>query len=61
MNKLMYMASVAMAAMAICSCDEDTATIGQSLTNSSDELDITSTTFEVGTRTIIADSVISVA
>lgn len=57
MNKLLTMASVVFAAMAIYSCDEDTAAIGQSLTNDTDKLSLTSTNFDVSTRTIVADSV----
>ena len=57
MNKLLTMASVAIAAMAIYSCDEDTAAIGQSLTNETDKLSLTSANYEVSTRTIVADSV----
>lgn len=52
------MAGVVLATMAIFSCSEDTSGVGQSLTNVTDQLDIT--TFEVevdSTRTIIADSV----
>jgi len=57
MNKLLTMASVAFVAMAIYSCDEDTAAIGQSLTNETDKLNLTSATYDVSTRTIVADSV----
>lgn len=57
MNKLITMASVALAAMAIYSCDEDTAAIGQSLTHETDKLSVTSANFEVSTKTIVADSV----
>ncbi len=61
MRIIKYMATVVVAAMAISSCDEDTMTIGQSLTNSSDRLDIKSESFDVYTRTIIADSVFATA
>lgn len=61
MNKLITMASVALAAMAIYSCDEDTATIGQSLTNDTDQLSLTSANYEVSTRTVVADSVFTLS
>lgn len=57
----MYMAGVALAAMAISSCDEDTLTIGQSLTGNADKLDVTSTAYPVATRTIVADSVFTLS
>lgn len=55
------MAVAAMTAMAIYSCDEETATIGQSVTNTNDQLVVTATTYEAHTRTIVADSVLSLA
>ncbi len=61
MNKLTYMAGVAIAAMAISSCDEDTMTIGNSLTDENDILDIKPGTFYATSRTIIADSVLSLS
>lgn len=61
MRIIKYMATVVVAAMAISSCDEDTMTIGQSLTNNSDKLDIQSESFVVHTRTIVADSVFATA
>lgn len=57
MTKLLYMASVALAAMAISSCDNDDLNIGQTLTNETDKVDVNATTFNVTTRTIVADSV----
>ena len=45
MNKLIYMAGVAVAAMAISSCDDNTLTIGNALTNENDRLDIESGIF----------------
>ena len=55
------MAMVALTAMAIYSCDEDTQNIGQSLTQESDKLDVTTESFEVTTRTYIADSVFTLS
>ena len=57
MNKLITMAGVVLAAMAIYSCDEDTASIGGSLTNDNDKISLTSANYNVTTRTIVADSV----
>ena len=50
-----------MMAMAVASCDEETETIGSSITNSNDELIVTSTSYEAQTRTFVADSVLSLA
>jgi len=55
------MAAAALMAMAISSCDEDTSTIGQSLTNDNDRLQITASSFPVTTQTIMADSVCSMS
>lgn len=61
MNKLITMAGVAFVAMAIYSCDEDTAGIGQSLTSEADKLTLTSANYEVSSRTIVADSVFTLS
>lgn len=62
MNKLIYMAGVVLTTMAISSCSNDEAlTIGNSLTDNSDKLDVTAQYFDVQTRTIIADSVLSLS
>ena len=61
MNKLMYMAAVAFVTMAISSCDEETLNIGNSLTQDNDKLDVSASYFDVQTRTIIADSVLSLS
>jgi len=61
MIKLKYMAGVAIAAMAISSCDEDTLTIGQSLTDKADMLDMVTANFVVNTQTMVADSVLSLS
>ena len=58
MKRFYYLAGVVLTVMAIYSCSEDTAGIGQSLTSATDQLDITTEDIEVdSTRTIIADSV----
>lgn len=57
MKKYIYMAGVAFAAMAISSCDENTDTIGQSLTSNEDQLNLSSLSYNVATRTVTVDSV----
>ena len=61
MSKLMYMAMAAFAAMAIYSCNDDVLTIGTTLTDEGDKLDLNSTSFDVETRTVIADSVFALS
>ncbi len=48
-----------MLTLAISSCDEDTISMGTSLTNLSDQFTVTSDTFNITTRSIIADSILS--
>lgn len=50
---------IAMITIAISSCTEDTMTLGNTLVNSADQFVITSDTFDVSTRSIIADSVLA--
>ena len=57
MKKYVYMAMVVLTAMAIYSCDDNTESIGQSLTKVSDQLDLTTELFEVNTQTMAPDSV----
>ena len=61
MRKLMYMASAALAAMAIYSCDDSVSSIGNSLTDEGDKLDLNPSTYPVETRTIVADSVFTLS
>ena len=61
MLKLKYMAMVAGAAMAICSCDDDVSAIGTSLTDEGDKLDLNAISFDVQTRTVVADSVFTLS
>ena len=62
MIKLRQLAGVAIAAIALCACEEDTAlSIGSSLTNESDKLIIDTLTFQVSTRTVVTDSVLSLS
>ena len=55
------MAAAALLLVAISSCDEDALNIGQSLTDESDKLEVGTASFQVTTRTIMADSVLSLA
>ena len=55
------MAGAVLTAMAIYSCDEDTQSIGQTLTQESDRLNITTEAFEVTTETCVADSVFTLS
>ncbi len=50
---------IAMITIAISSCTEDTTMVGNTLVNSSDQFTIVSDTFDVSTRSIIADSVLA--
>ena len=61
MNTTRYLAGAVLAAMAFSSCDEDTLTIGQSLTGQSDQLELAVASFPVTTSTMIADSVLSLS
>ena len=53
------MTGIAMMTIAIFSCSEETTTLGNSLTSDVDKFVITSDTFDISTRSIIADSVLS--
>ena len=56
-----YMAGAALAAMAIFACENESLNIGNSLTDESDMLSLSSETFDVYTRTIMADSVLALS
>ena len=56
-NKLIYI--LALCAFVMISCDDTTDSIGTSLTNTNDHLKITTDTFLVSSRSILADSVLS--
>ena len=60
-SHLSIMAAAALLLVAISSCDEDALNIGQSLTDESDKLEVGTASFQVTTRTIMADSVLSLA
>lgn len=55
------MAGAALAVMAFSSCDENTGIIGQTLTNEKDQLDVSTLSFPVSTRTVVADSVFTLS
>jgi len=61
MNRLLYLAGAAIVAMAFSACDDDTLTVGNSLTNEDDKLDITAAIYQATTRTVMADSVLSLS
>jgi hypothetical protein len=61
MIKFKLLAGVALATIAISSCEEETLNIGNSLTYEGDKVSATSTTFNIATRTIVADSVLSLS
>lgn len=54
-----YWASLALASFFLVSCDDTTDNIGSSLIDNVDKLHITTDTFTVSTRSIVADSVLS--
>jgi len=60
MHSKRYMAA-ALALVAMSSCDNDELNIGQSLTNENDKLIVSQAEYAVSTRTIMADSVLSLA
>ena len=57
--KSRFLAGLAFIMLALLSCDDTTETIGTSLTNDMDYLQISTDTFNVTTRSIVADSVLS--
>ena len=57
--KTKILAALAMLSMVFASCDDTTETIGSSLTDNMDHLTISTDTFKVATRSIVADSVLS--
>ena len=59
MSYIKYMAGVVIAAMAISSCDEDSLSIGSSLTNESDTLSLSKSVYQATSQTVIANSVLT--
>lgn len=59
MKRFLYLAGVVFSTIAISSCDEDTMTIGSSLTSDEDLVVNNASEYEAFSRTIMADSVLS--
>ena len=57
--KLKFVTAIAFCAMAMISCDEETSTIGGSLTNENDKLVVTTHNFDILTQSVAVDSVFS--
>ena len=55
--KLKSLTAIAFSAMAIISCSTDTDTLGSSLTNESDKLEVSTGTYSAYTRSVLVDSV----
>ncbi|MDE5571635.1 MAG: DUF4270 domain-containing protein, partial [Prevotella sp.] len=59
MMRKLIMAAIALITVAITSCSEDTNRLGNTLTSPVDKFTVTTDTFDVATRSIKADSVLS--
>lgn len=59
MKTIIYTVIAIMSCITIASCDDTTDSIGNSLTDNKDMLKVTTDTFNVATRSIVADSVLS--
>ena len=59
MKTIIYTVIAIMSCITIASCDDTTDSIGNSLTDNMDKLKVTTDTFNVATRSIVADSVLS--
>lgn len=59
MTKKTLLAALALPLLAIYSCDEDTVGIGNSISNSADLFSISTDSFQVASRSLVVDSVIS--
>lgn len=57
--KFKFISAIALCAMAVMSCDEDTSMIGGSLTHDNDKLTVTTQNFNVSTASVVVDSVYS--
>lgn len=57
--KIKLLAGIAFATICFAACDDNTDTLGNSLTNQVDQFEIITDTFEVSTRSIVVDSVLS--
>lgn len=61
MKTIIYTVIAIMSCITIASCDDTTDSIGNSLTDNMDMLKVTTDTFNVATRSIVADSVLSLS
>ena len=59
MSYIKYMAGVVFAAIAISSCDEDPMSVGRTLTNESDTLNLNKSTYFATSQTVLATSVLT--
>ena len=59
MTKKTLLAAIVLPLMAICSCDEETANVGNSISDSADLFAIATDSFQVSSRSLVVDSVIS--
>lgn len=59
MIRKLILAGIALTTVAISSCDEDTNLVGNTLTSSVDQFTIVTDTFNITTRSVLADSVLS--
>lgn len=59
MMKMKFLTGVVLASILLVACDDSTDTLGNSLTNKVDQFQIITDTFEVRTRSVVMDSVLS--
>lgn len=59
MMKIRLLYGIVLATILLSACDDTTDTLGNSLTNTADQFEIITDTFEVKTRSIVVDSVLS--
>ena len=59
MMRKLILAAIALTTAAIVSCSDNTSTLGNTLTMESDKYDVLTDTFDVSTRSIKIDSVLS--
>lgn len=59
MMKVKFLPGIMLALILFISCDDNTETLGNSLTNRVDQFDIITDTFDVRTRSVVVDSILS--
>lgn len=59
MMKIKLLYGIVLATILLSACDDNTETLGNSLTNTADQFEIITDTFDVKTRSIVVDSVLS--